>query len=152
MIYKWLLKFSHSTIDDDCSASTGLPLLKRWFLLRLGPLNITPSSSTGKCERRYCLMLHCFLRSDNDRAFHDHPWSFITFLLSPYIEHTPHGVFRRRRFSLLYRPAEWQHWVEVVQPRTWTIILHLRRRREWGFITNRGWVHWLKYVNADRCK
>jgi hypothetical protein len=50
----------------------------------------------------------------------------------------------RRRFSVLYRPAEWQHRLELVRP-CWTLVLRWRYRREWGFITPGGWLHWLVY-------
>jgi hypothetical protein len=32
------------------------------------------------------------------------------------------------------------------------VVIHFRRRREWGFTTSTGWVHWLTYVNAERCQ
>ncbi len=95
--------------------------------------------------RWFGLYLHHFLRSDNDKHVHDHPWAFATFLLSGgYREHTPSGIFWRRRFSVLFRPAEWKHWIEVQQP-VWTIVLRLRRVREWGFWTERGWIDWQTY-------
>jgi hypothetical protein len=46
--------------------------------------------------------------------------------------------------SVLYRPAEWQHWVEIIDP-VWTLVFRFRRRREWGFVTERGWVDWMTY-------
>jgi hypothetical protein len=115
-------------ILDRCNPNAG-PMLARYSLLR------TPFGN---------LYLHHFLRSDNDRHFHDHPWSFLTFLLGSYIEHTPRGVFRRRRFSLLWRPATWRHWVEVVRP-VWTLVFVTNKSREWGFWTERGWIDWRTY-------
>jgi hypothetical protein len=92
---------NRKAIFDVCAPEKG-PLLIRYQLLRTPWFNI---------------YLHHFLRSDNDRHFHDHPWHFLTILLAGgYIEHTPCGTFRRRRFSVLVRPAWWQHWVEI-QPR-----------------------------------
>lgn len=142
----------------SCDASKG-PLLTRYFLIQ---------------TRWFALYLHHLHASDEDRALHDHPWSFVTFLLSGgYFEHTPmpehdqqvcgcrdaswcpfnpaaskvtpHTVRTwRRRFSLLWRPAEWQHRLELVKP-TWTLVLRLRRRRQWGFITRSGWQDWISY-------
>jgi hypothetical protein len=120
-ILSWL---PQREIIDACNPSIG-PLMVRYFLLR---------------SRWLGLYIHHFRRSDNDRHFHDHPWGFLTFLLSSgYFEHTPAGVFWRRRFSVLYRPAEWLHWVEVPRP-VWTLVVRLPRRRVWGFITPAGWV------------
>lgn len=193
----------------SCDASKG-PLLTRYFLIQ---------------TRWFALYLHHLQASDEDRALHDHPWSFFTMLLSSgYYEWTPgatttgprfvavsasevwpdsrescgwwhvedraafdaakgrylvghyhaglpdpEGMARRdaagkndrarswqhpfasepvrtwrRRFSILWRPAEWQHRLELVKP-TWTLVLRLRRRRQWGFITRTGWQDWISY-------
>jgi hypothetical protein len=117
----------------SCSAERG-PLLTRYYLID---------------TRWFALYLHHLQASDEDRALHDHPWSFVTVLLSGgYYEHVRIGIATvrqwRRRFSVLWRPAEWQHRLELVRP-TWTLVLRLRRRREWGFITSRGWLHWKAY-------
>ena len=125
------IQIPHKVITDPCNPDRG-PMLIRYFLLR---------------TRWGNLYLHHFLRSDSDRHFHDHPWDFTSFLLGGYIEHTPAGTFRRRRFSILHRPAEWKHWVEVPKP-VWTLILVRRRRRQWGFWTERGWVQHRAYEEA----
>lgn len=119
------------------------PLLTRYYLVE---------------TRLFAVYLHRLHTSDEDRALHDHPWSFITCLLSSgYYEHCivpgyDAGEFRRnvevsrwrRRFSVLYRPAEWAHRLELVQP-TWTLVLRWRRRRDWGFFTRNGWRNWRDY-------
>lgn len=126
------LRLRHKVIYDGCRPDLG-PMLVRYFLLR---------------TRWFSLYLHHFVRSDNDRHFHDHPWGFCTFLLTGgYWENTPGGRFWRRRFSVLCRPAEWQHWVEIKRP-VWTLILVTRKSREWGFITERGWVDWQSYERS----
>lgn len=118
----------------SCDASRG-PLLTRYFLLR------TPVVA---------LYLHHLHASDEDRALHDHPWSFITCLLSSgYWEWIPESAncdrrVWRRRFSILWRQAEWQHRLELARP-CWTLVLRFRRRREWGFITPNGWLDWRAY-------
>lgn len=119
----------------SCTAARG-PLLTRWHLVQ---------------TRWFGVYLHHLQASDEDRALHDHPWSFITVLLSSgYYEHTESprlGVplrTWRRRFSVLWRPAEWQHRLELVQP-CWTLVIRFRRRRDWGFITPSGWLHWRAY-------
>lgn len=113
----------------SCQASHG-PLVTRYYLFESKPVSL------------YLHRLHC---SDEDRALHDHPWSFISILFhSGYYEHTPTGRFWRRRFSVLWRPAEWQHRLELVKP-TWTLVVKFRRRREWGFVTQHGWMDWKEY-------
>lgn len=113
----------------SCQAERG-PLLIRYFLFVTAPLSI---------------YLHCLVTSDEDRALHDHPWSFVTLLFHRgYWEHTPEGRFWRRRWSVLWRAAEWQHRIEVDRP-TWTLVFRFRRRRMWGFITPKGWQEWKAY-------
>lgn len=113
----------------SCTATRG-PLLTRYFLLKTRWLSI---------------YLHHLQASDEDRALHDHPWSFVTFLLSGgYYEHTETATTWRRRFSLLYRPAEWRHRLSLVRP-TWTLVVHGPRRRQWGFWTASGFLDWIRY-------
>jgi hypothetical protein len=140
----------------SCQADRG-PLLTRYYLID---------------TRWFALYLHHLHVSDEDRALHDHPWSFVTCLLSAgYYEHTPipspttctcghsrpgppcprhywRGQKSVRtwwpRFSVLYRSAEWRHRLELVKP-TWTLVVRFRRRREWGFITPSGWQQWEAY-------
>jgi hypothetical protein len=130
-------------VIEPCTKKAQGPLLTRYYLLA------TPWFS---------LYLHHLQASDEDRCFHDHPWSFVTFLLSSgYYEHClvpgyDAGEYRRhvqvrrwrRRFSVLYRPAEWQHRLELVRP-CWTLVLHFPRRRDWGFWTPTGWMDWRAY-------
>ena len=117
-------------IGDDCYPELG-PLMIRYFLFR------TPW---------FGMYLHKFLRSDNDRHVHDYPWSFVTLILSRgYWEHLPDRTEKwRGRFSIHYRPAEWQHWVEIKKP-VWTLVVRFKRRREWGFVTPLGWINHFAY-------
>ena len=126
----WLDRFDRRVVAPDCpEGKVGRPLMTRYFLFR--------RESVG-------LFLHHFHRSDLDE-YHDHPWTFLTFLISSgYWEHTPGGRFWRRRFSILYRPAEFQHYIEVERP-TWTLVLRFRGRREWGFIKDGIWTCWRKF-------
>lgn len=121
------------------------PYLRRWYLIPRNPfLNV---------------YLHNFLRSDDDRALHDHPWWFISLMIrGEYDEVTESGVKRRRAGSIAYRPAEWRHrvqllrkWVEdgredqrarggplvrywsTPEQPCWTVIVTGRRSRMWGF-------------------
>lgn len=115
-----------------CDRTKGT-LLVRYFLLHTRPISV---------------FLHHLMLSDEDRALHDHPWSFITILLSNgYWEHTTTERIWRRRFSVLYRPAEWQHRLELERP-CWTLVIKFRSRREWGFITASGWQKWTEYLTA----
>ena len=104
--------------------------------------------------------LHRFLRSDDDRALHDHPAANLSWLLSgSYIEVVP---VMRRHFTLLLdslvrspgqllaRAAKSPHRI-VVPPHVgpvWTLFVSGPKRREWGFLCPAGWRPWHQFLGA----
>jgi len=123
--------FPCKTILDACAPETG-PLLLRYIILK------RPS---------FAIFIHHLMRSDYDRCLHDHPWSFLTWRLGPYIEHTERGAFPRRRFSIGWRPAEFKHRLQMDRP-VWTVVLRFRYQRVWGFWPNGLFVAWNKYLSS----
>src|SRR4051812_45864776 len=76
------------------------PYLLRWY----------PVPRNHLCN----LYLHKFLRSDDDKALHNHPWWFASIILrGSYIEHRPTGRRTRRAGSIGFRPASTRHRVEL---------------------------------------
>ena len=64
---------------------------------------------------------------------HDHPWSFVTFILrGGYWEFHDGAWTWRRPGSILFRPAEFSHNV-VTKGVAWSIVIVSRKRRDWGF-------------------
>lgn len=108
------------------------PLLSRYYVL---------------VTDRLCVYIHRLHRSDYDRALHDHPWSFFSVPLSSgYHEWTPEGRRYNRRFSLLWRPAEWLHRIDLEDTgAVWTLVVRFKRRREWGFVDDNGWTNHKDY-------
>lgn len=118
------------------------PYLLRWYMIPRNPfVNV---------------YLHKFLRSDDDRALHDHPWWFVSLILrGAYAEVTEEGERERGPMSIAFRPATLRHRVRLFEQfrvvsrdngvvRTvlepvpcWTLIVTGRRSRTWGF--------WCKY-------
>lgn len=122
------------------------PYLRRWYVIPRNPvLNV---------------YVHQFLRSDDDRALHDHPWWFVSLILKGgYTEVTADGRTPRSgvvggRYkgwdrTIAFRPATFRHRVELwpaVEHRNpflqrrdhrvlpcWTLIITGRRSRTWGF-------------------
>jgi len=113
--------------------------------------------------------LHKFLRDDDDRALHDHPWFWCSILLrGGYVEHTiaAGGIQRRRmRNAGSVRVASpWRaHRIELfpntldpanafeTYPRLecWTLFITGPRVRQWGFhCPEQGWVHWKRFTAA----
>ena len=99
----------------------------------------------------FSIKVHKLVSSDS-ACLHDHPWAFITFLLSGgYVEHNLKGSRVYSRFSLLYRPAEYTHKLEIHQP-VYTLVLTFKKVREWGFYTSKGWVKWWRYKPSNSCE
>lgn len=115
------------------------PYLLRWWLL---PRN-----------RVLNLYLHKFLRDDDDRALHDHPWWFVSLVLrGGYVEKTEAGETRRRAGSVAFRPATWRHRVVLERDAVgevipcWTLILTGRKSRTWGFWCPFGFRPWHEFT------
>lgn len=117
------------------------PYMLRWFLV---PRN-----------RLFNVYLHHFMRSDDDRALHDHPWWNISFLLEgAYTEHTiAKGGINvrtvRQAGALKLRRASAAHRIELHAGPCWTLFLTGPKIRSWGFHCARGWVHWRKFTAPD---
>lgn len=124
-------------VTHDAVFNNGTLYLERWIIW-LG----------------FTLRLHKFHSGDDDRAFHDHPWWFITVPLSTYIEQTPGAaVHQVKRWRPHFRPASYRHIVQLVggQP-VWTVILTGTKSNEWGFWDDHQFVHheqWLKNRKTD---
>jgi hypothetical protein len=118
------------------------PYLLRWFLVPRNPvLNV---------------YLHCFLRSDDDQALHDHPWANCSILLrGNYTEHTiaaggTHHRKVRRAGDVVVRPSgRMAHRIELTDGPCWTLFVTGPRYREWGFHCPWGWMHWKVFTAAD---
>lgn len=117
------------------------PYLMRWHL--------TPR---GQGPAVY---LHHFLRSDDDRALHDHPYASTSILLEGcYREHLPSGTVLRETGAVIQRDAETPHRVELLpapaggELPVWTLFLTGPRVRDWGFHCPQGWRPWQEFVSA----
>ena len=100
----------------------GNPLMHRWFVLKVGNL-----------PRVY---IHKFLRSDDDRALHDHPWWFVSIILhGSYIEVLPdEQISMRRAGSIQFRRATDTHRVVLIDNHpVWTLFITGPVKRMWGF-------------------
>lgn len=115
--------------------------LRRWWVI---PRN-----------RFFNIYLHHFLRSDDDRALHDHPWWNASILLDGrYVEHTiaAGGVNRRIEYSagaVKLRGAKYAHRVELTDGPCWSLFLTGPIMRRWGFHCPHGWRHWKDFVAGD---
>lgn len=111
------------------------PYLRRWYVLS------TPW---------FRIYLHNILRSDDDRALHDHPWNNVSIILKGEYTELPgewgHGQVYGAG-SIIFRKAETAHRL-VVDAGTsmWTLFLTGRYRRKWGFHCPKGWIPYERFV------
>jgi hypothetical protein len=151
------------------------PYLLRWYLCPWSrwahDWRQLPESSLSWWQRwmmRWPLAyLHCFRRSDDDRALHDHPWANCSLLLlGRYVEHTiaaggVHSRAVRHAGDIVFRRARAAHRVELLPSNNagpnalepaWSLFITGFRRREWGFhCPEQGWVHWRRFTaRGDR--
>lgn len=153
----WLIKRMQRRAPDVVIGGAERPYLRRWFVI---PRN-----------RFFNVYLHEFLRSDDDRALHDHPWANLSILLrGGYFEHTiaAGGIHGREllwsgswRFRRSGRIA---HRIELLtvgdyvatQPENaqplpcWTLFITGPKYRSWGFhCPEQGWIRWDRFVASD---
>jgi hypothetical protein len=109
--------------------------LRRWWIM---PRN-----------KMYNVYLHEINHSDEDEAFHDHPWENTSFLIrGSYIEHTPEGAFVRTAGDVVRRPATALHRLECEDnARVLSLFTTGPVVREWGFACPQGWRHWKVFVD-----
>lgn len=113
------------------------PYLRRWWVI---PRN-------ESCN----VYLHEILRSDDDRALHDHPWANTSMLLDGrYVEHNHEGSFLREAGWVGSRPAEAAHRLEILPgERAVSLFFTGPKIREWGFLCPNGWVHWRDFTGGQ---
>lgn len=136
-----LIALSNKRQPDVIIGGAADPYMRRWWLI---PRN-----------RIFNIYLHHFMRSDDDRALHDHPWWNLSILLDGrYVEHTiaKGGInhrAERRAGDRKFRLASAAHRIELVDGPCWTLFLTGPMIRKWGFHCPRGWVHWKVFTRAD---
>lgn len=99
----------------------------------------------------FSIRLHKFSRSDDDRALHDHAWSFITIILKGgYWDVTKDGRKWIGPGSIRYRSNTHRHTIEIPEGKSsWSIIITSRYVHRWGFyIKNK--LGREKFLNSQR--
>lgn len=127
---------------DQVIGGAERPYMFRWFVI---PRN-----------RWFNIYFHHFVRSDEDRALHDHPWINFSYLLEgEYVEHTiaKGGVNMRQRFvagDFKFRFATYAHRIELTDGPCWTLFVTGPKFRKWGFHCPNGWRRWEMFTKAGR--
>lgn len=129
------------------------PYLLRWWLVPRNPV--------------FNVYLHCFLRDDDDRALHDHPWPSLSLSLGRPLQTEMNGVridpsahleevYKDRRGderhrtipfgALVWRGPKFAHRLIVPVAGVLTIFITGPRVRAWGFHCPQGWRHWKEFT------
>jgi hypothetical protein len=133
------------------------PYMKRWWLL------FDRNSIFTNLFNAY---LHEFVRDDDDRALHDHPYWSISISLGRIFHHETarhfsyvdeiyrdeNGVDVRRMVlpgSVVIRSGKFAHRMVVPQQGYFTIFITGPRFREWGFLCPNGWKSWKEFTAPD---
>jgi hypothetical protein len=137
MIRELILRWARNREPDFIIGGRERPYLRRHWLIPRNPL--------------FNVYVHEFLRSDDDRALHTHPWMVNAswLLAGSYIEHTARPNCDR----IVVRVAgDWKvrwgaspHRIELRAP-CWTLFMTGPRVREWGFLCPKGFVHWKRFT------
>ena len=146
MLLNWLEKIGRKRVIMD--RVNDEPYLERYYIFLKDrtwfPVNI---------------FLHRFLKGDPDEV-HDHPWNYFTVILKGgYWEWIPQFNNKGEKFGEI---AHWRgaghfrickansfHRIEI-DPTidTWTLFMPLRKQKDWGFWTRKGWVQHKEYLNS----
>jgi hypothetical protein len=106
-----LLKWKEPLGKEDC------PYCYRW-VVNLGLFSI-----------------HHWVRSDDTRAYHNHPYWFITLILKgKYLDVTDKGTEELSRGSIRFRKASHTHTVVIpTGSECWSLLLTGPKINKWGF-------------------
>jgi hypothetical protein len=159
LIREWILRWARNRQPDFVIGGHEHPYLRRHWLI---PRN-----------RFFNIYVHEFLRSDDDRALHDHPWLFNCswIIEGSYREWVPSDggqagydnpiSFVRETGAVKFRWGAAAHRVELtteavavdgpgwvhVNRRCWTVFVTGPIVREWGFHCPGRWVPWKEFVD-----
>lgn len=144
----WAMKTMFMRNPDITIGDHDDPYMERWHILPRNPF--------------FNLYLHRFLRDDDDRALHDHPWASASLLIAgSYVEVTPWpdkpyapgwGVRRGNQAwrylpgDLIFRSATHAHRIELLSAHHCvTLFATGPRVRDWGFHCPKGWRNWREF-------
>jgi len=142
-LLRWLLKRGPGRRAPDLIiGGEADPYLLRWHIIP---------------QNRLCnVFLHRFLRSDDDRALHDHPWPNFSLLLAN--EYTEHRILAGGiHTKTTQRAGDWvlrahgaiAHRIELHAGPCWTLFVTGPKYRDWGFHCPDRWVPWQDFTAVN---
>lgn len=131
------------------------PYCNRWWII---PRN-----------RFFNIYLHQFVRDDDDRALHDHPWLWNCSILlrtgytealfdySPWdgrMDTPPVHRVNRWPGRIVFRQGTTAHRIELFRDnhnkplKSWSLFITGPVVRQWGFHCPQGWRHWREFTGG----
>lgn len=109
----------------------------------------------------FALYIHQICQSDMDQDPHDHPWDFESLILKgAYTEVYLDPECPEESISCSYYRGDVvkhkstdAHKITLLTDEVWTLVYTTGNRRDWGYLTAKGWVDHITYrkqKNADR--
>lgn len=168
-----LRKHGYAREPDFIIGGRRNPYMLRWYLTPWSQYDRRDPPLWAQITKRVLpnVYLHHFLRSDDDRALHDHPWFNMSIVLQgDYWEITPKGRFLRSTGAIKIRTPWAAHRVELFKAcnavdkggvvlqhtvneiEAWTLFITGPRVREWGFLCPKGWINWQKFGDQNGCE
>ena len=137
MIARLILRWAKNRKPDFVIGGLDNPYLERHWLLPRNPL--------------FNVYVHRFLRSDDDRAEHTHPWINMSWLLQGcYIEWQHGKPFYRNAGDIVFRHSgHIQHRIELNDGPAWTVFFTGPRYKTWHFACPQGLIPWKDFVASD---
>lgn len=134
--FSWIISRITKRAPDLCIGGEQNPYMRRWYIL---PRN-----------RFLNIYLHNIMRSDEDRALHDHPWWSLSRCLRGGMLEMSHGNLPRPIVAGEWRlrSATFAHRLIIDDSDCWTIFITGPRLRDWGFHCPNGWVHWRAFTEG----
>ena len=85
----------------------------------------------------YSIRLHHWIKSDDNRFYHDHSCNLISIVLKgKYTNVTPVGSFPVKAISFWKAKAKDRHWLKIPKEGAYTLLLCGRPYHKWGFYVN----------------
>lgn len=101
------------------------------------------------------IYFHHILESDKDKHMHDHPWHFISIIVSGgYEEKSFNGKEIKKNtykpFSFVFHKRKDGHQIKLLKP-TKTIVIAFGKKTDWGYLLeNNKWINHIEYRKNKR--
>jgi len=136
-IADWIIERVTRRPPDFLVGGPDTPYMRRWWVI---PRN-----------RFFNIYLHQFMRDDEDRALHDHPWWSLSWCMrGAMLELTRDDTKQIVEGEWTWRSAKLAHRLVIpdcYRSNTWTLFITGPVIRGWGFHCPNGWVPWRDFVD-----